>query len=125
MFSDKAIKTEVRNVTGITEKQEDAIRNFLQGAVYCWCKNRPGEWFAMRDLMGGDNYYWNGTPLIELYNKHIKEGKEGKDAVEAAGRDSGWLLKKVISKDKRTFDTKKDQMVRMYKWDGDASCPKS
>ena len=111
------VKSKVKNVTGITKEQEVAICSFLQGAVYCWCKNRPGEWFAMRDLMGGDNYYWNETPLIVLYEKH----KEEDDAVRAAGRDSGWLLKKVINDDKRNFETKKDEMVRKYKWDGDKS----
>ena len=106
------VKSEVRNVTGITDEEKIAICNFLQGAVYCWCKNRPDEWFAMRDLMGGDNFYWEGTPLYALYEKHQTKP----NAVEEAGKDSGWLLKKVIDDDKRKFETKKDEMVRKYKW---------
>ena len=81
----------VRDVHGINEEQKTRIRDVLQGAVYCWCKNRPDEWFSMRDLMGGENYYWEGTPLIALYEKHHEED----DAVERAGKDSGWLLKRV------------------------------
>lgn len=26
-------------------------------SCYCWCKNRKDEWFAARNLLGGDNYY--------------------------------------------------------------------
>ncbi len=102
----------VRDVHGINEEQKTRIRDFLQGAVYCWCKNRPDEWFSMRDLMGGENYYWEGTPLIALYEKHHEED----DAVERAGKDSGWLLKRVIDDDSRNFDTKKEELIRKYRW---------
>lgn len=115
-------KSEIRDVTGLDQAKKDAIYHFLQGAVYCWCKNRPNEWFAMRDLMGGDNYYWEGTPLLTLYQKHKDVlGKEWEDAVTGAAKDSGWLLKRVIEDDKRNFETKKEGLVRMYKWDGDSS----
>lgn len=107
-------ESEVREVSGITKEEEGAICNFLQGAVYCWCKNRPDEWFSMRDLMGGENFYWEGTPLYVLYQKH--ESKE--TAIEDAGKDSGWLLKKVINDDKRSFHTKEEFISRKYKWVG-------
>jgi len=111
-------KSEVRNVNGITPKQKEDIINFLQGAVYCWCKNKKDEWFSMRDLMGGDNFYWEGTPLMALFGKHKTEGKDDKAAIEAAGKDSGWLLKLVIDNDKRNFETKKEDLIRKYLWDG-------
>lgn len=115
-------RSEIRNVTGIEKEQKIAILNFLQGAVYCWCKNRRNEWFGMRDLMGGDNYYWKGTPLLTLYLKHKDTlGKKEKDAATDAAKDAGWLLKQVLEKDKRKFHTKKLGLVRMYKWDGDSS----
>lgn len=79
--------TEVKEVLGISKEQEQRIVDFLQGAVYCWCKNRKDEWFAARDLLGGENYFWQGTPLFALYEKT-------KD-VKQAGIDAGWLLKKV------------------------------
>ena len=109
-----SIESEIRKVYEITQEEETAICNFLQGAVYCWCKNRPDEWFGMRDLMGGDNYYWQGTPLYCLYIKHSDKST----AVEDAGKDSGWLLKKIIYEDKRHFDTKKEGLIRKYKWVG-------
>lgn len=99
--------SEIRDVHGISGKQKQGIIDFLQGAVYCWCKNRPDEWFSMRDLMGGDNFYWEGTPLMSLYEKHISKGKNNPEAIDRAGKDSGWLLKRVISDDKRGFKTKR------------------
>lgn len=68
--------------------------------------------------MGGDNYYWQGTPLLPLYEKHIGKGKDWEEAVKDAGKDAGWLLKSVIVKDKRTFDTKKEELIRKYRWVG-------
>src|SRR5690349_13674520 len=73
--------SEVRDVTGVTDRDLARIRDFLQGAVYCWCKNRADEWFSLRDLMGGENFQWQGTPLLALYEKH----QLATDAVERAG----------------------------------------
>ncbi len=111
-------KTEIREVQGISDGQKIRIEDFLQGAVYSWCKNRPHEWFSMRDLMGGDNFYWEGTPLYKLFEKHKKVGKNNEDAITAAGKDSGWILKRVINKDKREFETKKEELIRKYRWNG-------
>ena len=106
-------KSEVRNVTGISDVEKQRIFDFLQGAVYCWCKNRKDEWFSLRDLMGGDNYYWQGTPMLSLYDKH--KGKSS-EPVKEAGKDGGWLLKAVINNDQRQFETKKEALIRQYKW---------
>ena len=105
--------SQLRNVNGISEEQSERIRDFLQGSIYCWCKNNKDDWFSLIDLMGGDNYYWQGTPLIALYEKH--EAKND-DPVKEAGKDAGWLLKSVIALDKRDFKTKKDELIRKYKW---------
>lgn len=109
-------ESEVRKVYGLKQEEYDAIFYFLQGAVYCWCKNRPKEWFALRDLMGGDNYFWQGTPLMRLYDKHADNGKSPEEAVKSAAKDAGWLLKKVIVKDDRKFETCKEELTRKYKW---------
>lgn len=105
--------SQVREVSGITEGEKDAIRNFLQGAVYCWCKNRKSEWFSLRDLMGGDNFHWEGTPLFALYRKHAQANG---DAVKQAGIDGGWILKAVINVDAREFSTREANQIREYRW---------
>ena len=102
--------SEIRDVHGITDEQKQRILDFLQGAVYSWCKNRKDEWFAARDLLGGDNYYWQGTPMIALYEKS--------EDVEQAGKDARWLLKRVLNDDKRTFEVSTDGRVKIYRWNG-------
>jgi len=110
--------SELRDVYGIGDEEKALMKAFLQGAVYCWCKNRKDEWFSLRDLMGGDNYYWQGTPLLPLYEKHNPAKNGWEYAVEQAGKDSGWLLKSVIADDKRSFETKTEEQIRKYCWVG-------
>lgn len=110
-----AVQSEVRDVHGIDREQKSAIKAFLQGAVYCWIKNRKGEEFAARDLVGGENAEWSGTPLQPLYAKHIDLGKDEDAAIDAAGRDVGWLLKAVLAEDRRTFKAIKEH-VNHYRW---------
>lgn len=68
-----------RAVHGISEQQRCDIVHFLQGSVYCWCKNRKGEPFAARDLLGGDNYYWHATPMMALYEYYLNGNDENHD----------------------------------------------
>ena len=74
----------LKNVTRLLPADRDRILDFLQGGVYCWCKNRPTEWFSLRDLMGGENFFWQGTPLIALWIKH---NGRSRDPVKGAGVD--------------------------------------
>lgn len=104
--------SEVRSVSGIAEERQQRILDFLQGAVYCWCKNRPQEWFALRDLVGSENHFWQGTPLMDLYQKHETTSQ---DPVADAAKDGGWLLKSVIDADARQFETKVANLVRHYR----------
>jgi hypothetical protein len=108
--------SELRDVLGLDQFEKRLIKAFLQGAVYCWVKNRRGEEFAARDLVGGENADWRGTPLQALYAKHIDQGKDHESAVEAAARDLGWLLKSVLAEDKREFATGKSGLVNAYRW---------
>jgi len=111
-------KSKLRYSFGIREENLVAIKAFLQGAVYCWIKNRKNEVFAVRDLVGKENHDWRGTPLIVLYNKHISLGKEEDKAVAEAGKDLGWILKLVLYYDKRTFESCDAGMAKGYMWDG-------
>ncbi len=110
--------TELREVQGISESDKIAIKNFMQGAIYCWAKNRRSEPFAVRDLMGGENFSWEGTPLQVLYDRHITHGKSNDRAIESAAQDLGWLVKSVLAADKRTFEAAKDGLVSSYRWVG-------
>ncbi|MFZ1492655.1 MAG: hypothetical protein WAU60_04490 [Candidatus Competibacter denitrificans] len=90
----------------------------MQGAIYSWAKNRPNEPFAVRDVMGGENFFWEGTPLIALYEKHIKLGKTNDSAIEDAAKDLGWIVKSVLARDKRTYRLEKAGLVNSYTWVG-------
>ncbi|RWX49440.1 hypothetical protein VU00_12562 [Candidatus Electrothrix marina] len=111
-------ESEIRDVHGITEEEKSGIKTYLQGAVYAWAKNKPDEQFAARDLVGGENNEWSGTPLIVLYEKHLKAGKTSDEAVTAAAKDLGWLLKSVLSKDKRHFKAGRSGLTAGYRWIG-------
>lgn len=113
--------TTYKGVNGFDECQLRLMRVYLQGAVYCWCKNCKDQWFAAHDLIGGDNYYWQGTPLMALF-EYYRDGREDAEsiqyAIEEAGKAAGRLLKEILIKDKRTFDTCK-RYTREYKWTGE------
>ena len=76
----------------------------------------PGEWFSARALFGGLGTDWTGTPMSVLYDKHINKGKSADQAVADAGKDAGWLLKRVIADDARIFEHKKENLIRNYRW---------
>ena len=113
-------QSEVRDVYGISDEEKDLIKAFMQGAVYCWVKNLKDESFAVRDLMGGENFDWDRTPLQVLYDKHYNAGagKDHESAIEAAGKDLGWIVKAVLDNDKRTFIVDKVGLVSSYRWVG-------
>ncbi|MBK8094690.1 MAG: hypothetical protein IPK32_22655 [Verrucomicrobiaceae bacterium] len=110
--------SEIRSVTGVSAEQIVQMRSFLQGAVYCWVKNRSDEQFALRDLVGGENFEWSGTPLYPLFEKHSLQGKNDPSAVAAAAKDAGWLLKAVLNDDKGTFIVGDAGLANGYRWVG-------
>ena len=108
-----------RAVHGVDDEAIHDMMNFLQGSVYCWCKNRKGESFAARDLLGGDNYYWQDTPMMALYEHYLDGNDDNHDyAVEEAGKAAGRLLYQLLLDDKREFRTWKEY-TRMYLWTGE------
>jgi len=106
----------LREVTTLSLEFKNNIISFLQGAVYCWCNLNRDNWFSARDFLGNDNRDWTGTPLMVLYDNHIKTGKSIEDAFIEAGKEAGWLLKYVIISDKRNFETKREDQIRKYRW---------
>ena len=106
----------MKEVNGVNPNDMQRIRGFLQGSVYCWCNVKGKEEFAARDLVGGANADWSGTPLYELYDRYIRSGKDPDYAYDQAGIDLGHILKSVLNNDPRTFKTDVDGDVRRYQW---------
>lgn len=107
-----------QNVAWLDDEAKQHMMNYLQGHVYCWCKNnQPNSWFAARDLLGGVNRDWTGTSLQPLYDHYIDMALPHNIAVRRAGVDVGKLLKVVLAQDNRLFETRV-QHVREYCWTG-------
>ncbi len=101
----------------------ELIKAYIKGAVYCFCKNCPDENggslpFTASTLFGGENYYWECTPLFDLYDWHVQNNSG--NAFNNAGIDLGHLLKKVIQTDeRRRFTvTKVGRDTNQYRWTG-------
>ena len=107
-----------REVRGISCEQKSLMKAYIQGLVYAWVRDRSGQVFAARDLAGGPNFEWSGTPLFPLYEKHIVLGKSSDDAIAGAAKDFGWLLKSVLNEDKRTFEAGRSGLTAGYRWVG-------
>ena len=106
----------IKNISGVSKEEIDLIKAFLQGAVYCWAKNRKDEVFALRLLVGGKNTIWTNTPLQVLYKKHIDAGKDSESANEVAGQDAGKILKAVLQNDVRKFEVSDAGLTNGYRW---------
>lgn len=108
--------SKLRKTHGVSASELEAAKSFIQGAVYSWLKNRPNEGFAVRDLVGGVNFDWKGTPIYCFFEKHHNKGKANSAAIIEAGKDVGWLLKSVLSEDKRNFEKYDQGQTNGYRW---------
>ena len=103
----------IRKIHSISGTKTEKIKKYLQGAIRCHDKVAVGEWFSLRDLMGGENFDWNGTPLQELFEAY--RGRS--DALKMTAKSAGWLLKATIKDDPyRRYETKKEAFTRKYRW---------
>ena len=107
----------------------DEICAFFQGAVCCWCAEHGDAEFSLKNLVGGVNIGWYGTPLQGLFLCHLqvklaKFEKEGYNEVlaeaycaahKATWGDAGWLLKEALHSDRRTFVLTQSDLNR-YIW---------
>jgi len=117
-----------RNIYSLPEFGPAESRAFIQGAVYCWCKNKPGDVFAVRDLFGGDNTDWGGTPLQTIYgywsssyreqHPELSDDEIHDKAADQAAKDVGWLVKSVLQDDRREFESSDAGMAKGYRWVG-------
>lgn len=106
----------IESISGISGLELQGIKLFLQGAVYCWVKNRKNEVFALRDLVGGENTDWSETPLEALYQKHILLKKDVESANKVAGQEAGQVLKLVLKNDSRKFELSDAGLSNGYVW---------
>lgn len=113
-------ESELREPSNLGSNDRDLIRAFMQGAIYCWVKNQPNKPFAVRDLVGGLNTNWNQTPLQVLYDRHINAGRAEEVAFDMAAKDIGWIVKTLLSEDRRIFQVDNSGFVNTYRMIGDS-----
>ena len=112
----KSVLDPEKGVIGLTQEDEDKIKAFIQNAVYVHCNIKPDEWFAGRDLMGGENSEdWLNTPLRVIYEHHANNG-DNDYAFKETGKAFGRYLKIVLQNDKREFESRDGGLVKNYKW---------
>jgi hypothetical protein len=90
----------------ISAEDKEKIKIFLQGMVYCWCKNVRDEnnnskWFYARDLVGGESFSWDDTPLKVLNENCVN--------VKTASQALGNLLYEVLDEDTKHFEFYKER----------------
>lgn len=87
---------------------KDMILAFLQGVVYQWIlehKDDVKPSFVARDMLGGFNNNWEGTPLQFLYDYYYDKTKDDDYSRKQAAQDAGWALKEMLKNDSRVeFD---------------------
>lgn len=103
------------------KQQRDLIYTFLQGTVYAWCNSNVEQRFCIRDLVGGNNRNWQGTPLQQIYQGFYEIYHYEKNGDEKAYKETkkaiGHALKYVLNKDKRNFIfIGKQKRVNYYCW---------
>jgi len=115
-----------RNINSLSESDILEARKYIQEAVYDWCKNKPDDVFAVRDLFGGENTDWGGTPLQEIYghwsslyrgqHPELSDDELHKKAADQTAKDVGCLVKFVLQNDKRNFKSCNAGEAKGYKW---------
>ncbi|MBI9109149.1 MAG: hypothetical protein JEZ04_20560 [Spirochaetales bacterium] len=108
-------------VADISVKELNRIKDFIRGAVYCWCKNNTdskgqSSWFTTSDLFGGMSADRSGTPLQALVDWHFNNGVENHEL--RALKDLRFILMKVIAEDlRRSYHTGHNEKGRRnYQW---------
>lgn len=96
--------------------EKKAIENYMLGAINDFCKNCKGQELSVRKLFGEENRDWNGTPMQEIYDYHISNGKTEKAAKRSSAIDAGNFLKKILKNDKvRKFEFTRKTSGNNYK----------
>lgn len=99
----------------LSYEEVELAEKYLQGALHSYTKSHPGQGFALRDLVGGENGDWNGTPLQKFYDYHRESGKNHTQAKEQAAKDVGWVLKAVLAAEEKVYEQYQGGRTKLYR----------
>ena len=112
--------TEFHPTTKLSDDEMTAIKNFLHGAVFCWCRNCKEDngdqkWFSLHDLIGeATSANWKDTPLIKLFDWY----RNNSDYGESSAKHTGKILKQLLDSNEQIFYGEKDGAWQ-YMWNGE------
>ena len=104
----------------LSDDEINEIKNFLHGAVFCWCRNCKEDngdqkWFNLNNLIGeATSANWKDTPLIKLFDWHNNNNDYGDRSI----MDAGKILHKLLDSNNRFFLGEKDGAWQ-YMWNGE------
>lgn len=101
-------KITIRNpscvVRGYTDDEQNAAIVKLLTRMYNAVLNvAPDRPFTLRDVVGGHNRDFAGTPLQIIYDKYLIEYGDRQTAYSKTARDVGWFLIRALDEDERVF----------------------
>lgn len=101
----------LRNVHGISDTEKAQAMDFIRTLVDERLNVFPTAIFRAVDLMGRQVFpTWANTPLDPLYQYYYGKKRDNRYAMRQAGIAAGYLLKRVIENDSRSF-----AFIRGYK----------
>ena len=104
----------IYNISADLPQQEiEMAKAYIRDAVITFCQNNPGQSFAVRDLFGGENRDWRGTPLQAIYEYHAAAGAA--NPRDNAGKDVGKLMKIVLSKEDGYYIQSQSGKTKLYR----------
>lgn len=101
----------LRNVHGLSDTERARAIDFIRNLVDQRLNTSPTAIFRAVDLMGRKVFTtWADTPLDPLYRYYYRKRRDNQYAMRQAGIAAGYLLKRVIENDSRSF-----AFIRGYK----------
>lgn len=87
----------------ICEEEANEIQEFITRLYNAVLNQSETIEFTLRDVLGGFNRDWNGTPLQKIYNVYFERINDRDITYQRAAREAGAFLKRALDKDERTF----------------------
>lgn len=94
------------------ELSTKCIKEFLLKKMEVFPK---GTVFTLKDLVGGENWNWDNSPLIILYQYYIENNRHKEEAFRLAAIDAEKLLASALSEDKDKYEFLAEYPVNAYR----------
>lgn len=97
----------------LPQQEIEMAKAYIRDAINTFCQNNLRQSFAVRDLFGGENGDWQGTPLQAIYEYHI--AARASDPKDSARKDVGKLMKIVLSEEDGYYIQSQGGKTKLYR----------